>query len=170
MGMGIFGAVFATGALAPHQPAGAVTFFPEKRNRFHLVRFKPASSMMKNIFVGGIPSLVTELSSGIVIIIFNMIILSLAGNSGMAAYGVIANLSQVVVAIYTGIAQGIQPLLSKYYGGGFQKQIQEIFRYGLITVGTLSELFGLSGLWAAFLVTELLVAVVGVVFYGVHRR
>ena len=49
-------------------------------------------------------------------IVFNSIILSLEGNTGVAAYGVIANLSLVVVAVYTGISQGIQPLLSRYFG------------------------------------------------------
>ena len=61
----------------------------------------------------GFPSLISEVSSGIVMIVFNIILLELSGNVGVAAYGVIANLSLVVVSIYTGIAQGIQPLFSK---------------------------------------------------------
>lgn len=54
-----------------------------------------------SILSGGVPSLVTEWSSGIVMIVFNSIILRLEGNIGVAAYGVIANLSLVVIAIYT---------------------------------------------------------------------
>ena len=42
------------------------------------------------ILSSGVPSLVTEVSSGIVMIVFNAIILRLAGNVGVAAYGVIA--------------------------------------------------------------------------------
>ena len=65
---------------------------------------------MKIILSGfklGFSSLITEISSGFVIIVFNAIILGLTGNIGVAAYGVIANLSLVVVAIYTGVAQGM---------------------------------------------------------------
>lgn len=138
MGMGIFGAVFATG-LAPVISLLVLSpFFLKKRNHFHFVKFRPVPQICKRIFSGGIPSLVTELSSGIVIIVFNMIILGLKGNSGVAAYGVIANLSLVVIAIYTGIAQGIQPLLSKYYGCGAHDRIKSVFRYAVFTVGALS--------------------------------
>lgn len=55
----------------------------------------------------GIPSLITEVASGIVMIVFNYIILRLRGNIGVAAYGIVANLSLVVTSIYTGIAQPI---------------------------------------------------------------
>ena len=47
-----------------------------------------------------------------VIIVFNVILLGLLGNVGVAAYGVIANLSLVVMAVFTGIAQGVQPIIS----------------------------------------------------------
>ncbi len=66
------------------------------------------------------------MASGIVMIVFNAIILRLQGNIGVAAYGVVANLSLVVVSIYTGIAQGTQPVLSRVYGYGerdSQKQL-----------------------------------------------
>ena len=38
--------------------------------------------------------------------VFNLVILSLAGNTGVAAYGIVANLALVVAAVFTGIAQG----------------------------------------------------------------
>ena len=45
----------------------------------------------------GVPSLVTEVSSGLVIAVFNLLILGLAGNVGVAAYGVVANISIVIM-------------------------------------------------------------------------
>lgn len=48
-------------------------------------------------------------------IIFNWIILRLEGNTDVAAYGIVANISLVVVAVYTGIAHGVQPLVSRFY-------------------------------------------------------
>lgn len=138
--MGIFGAVFATG-LAPIISIGILSpYFIRRKQGFHAVKSKLSLSLCKNIFSGGVPSLVTEVSSGIVIIIFNMIILGLEGNTGVAAYGVIANLSLVVMAIYTGIAQGIQPILSKNYGARNNAGIRIIFRYALISVAVLSVL------------------------------
>lgn len=94
--------------------------------------------MSLNTLSLGFPSLVTEVSSGIVIIVFNMIILNLIGNAGVAAYGIVANLSLVVIAVYTGIAQGIQPLISKFYGHNDIKNIKLIFKYAMITMSIIS--------------------------------
>lgn len=136
--MGIFGAVFATG-LAPIISMLILSpYFFKKKNQFHLIRCKLSGQLLGNIISSGLPSLITEVSSGMVIIVFNKIILSLQGNTGIAAYGVIANLSLVVIAIYTGVAQGIQPILSRSYGAGDQKNIQQVLRYALITVLVIS--------------------------------
>ena len=64
-------------------------------------------------------------------IVFNAIILKLQGNIGVAAYGMIANLSLVVSSVYTGIAQGIQPILSRSYGYGDTKRIRQTLKYAV---------------------------------------
>lgn len=116
--LGILGTVFATG-LSPIISILILSLPPIKRkNQFHFtinLKIKPNIKIALNTLSLGFPSLVTEVSCGIVIIVFNMIILNLIGNIGVAAYGIVANLSLVVVAVYTGIAQGIQPLISKSY-------------------------------------------------------
>lgn len=78
------------------------------------------------------------MASGIVMIVFNMIILHLQGNTGVAAYGVVANLSLVVVSIYTGIAQGTQPILSRVYGYGDSKSQKQILNYAIKTMLVIS--------------------------------
>lgn len=136
--MGIFGAVFATG-LAPIISMLILSpYFFKKKNQFHFIKCKLSIQLLGSIISSGLPSLITEVSSGIVIIVFNKIILSLQGNTGIAAYGVIANLSLVVISIYTGVAQGIQPILSRSYGAGDQKNIQQVLRYAIITVLAIS--------------------------------
>lgn len=136
--LGILGAVLATGAasligmliLSPH--------FLQKRNGFHIRGEMPDRKVILSSLSLGFSSLVTEVSSGIVIIIFNIIILGLAGNVGIASYGVIANLSLVVIAIYTGMAQGMQPLVSQAYGKGDRSCTFRLLRYGLTSVLLLS--------------------------------
>lgn len=154
--MGIFGAAFATG-LAPIISMLILSpFFWKKKNRFHLSRCKLSGKLSRNIFSAGLPSFITEVSSGIVIIVFNLIILRLQGNIGIAAYGVIANLSLVVLSIYTGIAQGIQPLISKNYGAGVSHNVQTVLRYALFTEIVISlalyaiVFFGASQIAAVF--------------------
>ncbi len=132
--MGIFGAAFATGLapifsiliLSPH--------FVRKKNSFHFIKCRPDGKLLSGILSSGIPSLVTEVSSGIVMIVFNAIILQLEGNVGIAAYGIIANLSLVILAIFTGIAQGIQPIISRCYGMKERSKIHATLRYALTTM------------------------------------
>ena len=134
--MGIFGAVLATG-LAPCISL-VVLSFHRKHAGFGLRRCPVTPSLIGRMLALGLPSLVTELSSGIVILVFNIIILGLCGNTGVAAYGVVANLSLVVIALLTGIAQGVQPLLSHAYGRNAQSDIRQLMRYLIVTVLTLS--------------------------------
>lgn len=60
-------------------------------------------------------------------------ILRLAGNIGVAAYGVVANTSLVAVALFNGIAQGSQPLISDYYGRGLRKNVGSILRMAVVS-------------------------------------
>ena len=138
LGMGIFGAVLATG-LAPLISIAIMSGHWMKKNKgFHLAKTAIQGRMALLILSLGFPSLITEVSSGIVIIVFNIIILGLKGNVGVAAYGVIANLSLVVISIFTGIAQGIQPLISSAYGCGDSARSRVMLRYGLTTAAVVS--------------------------------
>lgn len=159
--LGMFGAALATGT-APIISLCILSFHKiQKKNQFHL-RIKEHDSdnkefinrnvytMVKNrigniacikdICMLGSASLITEVSSGIVMIIFNVIILNIQGNMGVAAYGIIANIALVVIAIFTGIAQGIQPIVSQNYGLGEKKNLSKIYRYGMVTAIIISGL------------------------------
>ena len=131
MHMGIFGAVFATGLSPVISMILMLPHWIRKNNTFHIVKSKMIDYIIKQELSLGFPSLVAQLSSGIVMITFNVIILKLEGNTGVAAYGVIANLSLVIVAIYTGIAQGIQPLISSFYGIGNNNQARTVLKYAM---------------------------------------
>ncbi len=132
--MGIFGAVLATG-LSPL--IGLMMLFPHLvRRRCHF-RFRLTAfdfSQILRILSCGVPAFVTECASGIVMMLFNATILGLEGNIGVAAYGIVANIALVVTAVYTGLGQGLQPLLSHAYGKGNGQTVRRFLRYGLRTM------------------------------------
>lgn len=142
--MGIFGAVLATGFAPVISMLILFRHRVKKKNGFHFVRNSPNPGIAAKILSLGFPSLVTELSSGIVIIVFNAVILRLLGNVGVAAYGVIANISLVVISIYTGISEGIQPLLSRAYGHNDGENMKWVLRYAMITMFILSGIIYLG--------------------------
>lgn len=131
--MGMLGAALATGA----SPVIGLCILSihkwRKRNRFHFIKARLNWGIIGNIFALGAATFVGEISSGIVIIVFNMVILSLEGNTGVAAYGVIVNLALVALAVFTGIAQGTQPIISTSHGKGAQREVYRVTVYAIIT-------------------------------------
>ncbi len=155
LGMGIFGAAFATGLAPVVSILILLPFLLKKKNQFHFKKCRLSRKLSLEIFSSGLPSLITEVSSGIVMIIFNTIILNIAGNIGVAAYGVIANLSLVVIAIYTGIAQGIQPILSSNYGAKNKKNISDTLKYAMTTVFIISVCIYLCIFFGAEIIVQI---------------
>ena len=146
LNMGMFGAVLATSIAPGISLLTLLPFFLKRKNSFHPVRCTLHLPTAGVIAALGLPSLVTELSSGLVMIVFNRILLSLQGNLGVAAYSVVSNLALVVTAMYTGIAQGVQPLLSRDYGAGSLPRVRRFLRYALFSALLLSV-----GVYAAIL-------------------
>ena len=79
----------------------------------------------------GVSAFVGEMSSAVTTTIFNFLILGIAGNVGVAAYGVVANLSLIAMAIFNGISQGVQPLTSKSYGHGNRDEVRTLLKLGI---------------------------------------
>lgn len=131
--MGMFGAALATG-FAPMLGVllSSVHFCSEKILSALYARFR--LSVIWGICARwACLSFITELSSGLVILVFNVIILRLNGDVGVAAYGVIANISLVVLSVFTGIAQGLQPVVSRYLGQGEEKNAAKAMKLALLT-------------------------------------
>lgn len=131
-GLGIFGAAIATGT-APLIGIGILSLHIFSKNS-SLRCVKSPLRLKETLFTIslGLPSLIAEVASGVVMIVFNQLILGLEGNVGVAAYGIIANIALVIIAIYNGISQGMQPLLSRFYGKRDQKGMSQVLKYGIL--------------------------------------
>lgn len=86
-----------------------------------------------SILKQGIASFVLEISQGIVIFSFNIAFLFLASDTLVSAYGIVANLSLLFTAILSGVALGIQPLISQAYGKKREDMIKYYGKIGLMT-------------------------------------
>lgn len=88
--------------------------FKGRRLHFHFVRpsIKP---IIQSARLGSAAAL-NELSTGVSVFFFNHVLLMLANNYAVAAYGVISNIAIVVLAIANGVALGVQPVASREYG------------------------------------------------------
>lgn len=137
LNMGIAGAVLATGLAPALGLLFLLPFFWKQKNHFHLTKLSFSLQGAGKILSCGLPSLGAELSAGLLIVLFNSVFLQLKGNTGVAAYGIVANLFLVILAVFNGVAQGVQPLLSRYYGG---KHFGNLRRLLLLSLGLTSVL------------------------------
>ena len=116
MGLGLPGAALATAISPILSIAVCSAHFIKKSNTITFVRKAPSVRLLAQSCQLGISGFVGELSSGVTTTVFNFLLLRLAGNVAVAAYGVVANFALVATAIFNGVAQGAQPLVSQCYG------------------------------------------------------
>lgn len=80
----------------------------------------------------GIAAALNELSTGVSIYFFNHVLLQLADNYAVAAYGVISNIAIVVLAIANGVALGVQPIASREYGQKHFASVRTALKTGMV--------------------------------------
>lgn len=103
-------------------------------------------NMIIKIIGIGIGSFIIEMSSGIVIFLFNAELLKQIGDIGVSAYSIIANISLICVAVFTGIAQGMQPISSINYGAQNLSRVNTVKRLGVVTALGLGIFFLVLGI------------------------
>ncbi|MDL2217252.1 MATE family efflux transporter [Christensenellaceae bacterium OttesenSCG-928-M15] len=135
---GIWGAAFATGISQSVVLVLFMAHFLKKRGNFRFCRFEVDVKIYKRIIPIGIPDGLTELSAGAVRFFFNTTLLRYIGVHAIASYSILAYVGNVVVMTMAGISQGVQPLVSYYYGRGDTATYKKLWRYALVSVAIIS--------------------------------
>lgn len=139
LNMGMIGAGLATSFSPIISILIIMTHFRKKENHLKLVSHPFILSDLRQTFSIGLPSFLTEMSTGFGIFIYNWVFLKVSGNNAVAAYGIAANVLLVALALFTGVAQGIQPIVSQEYAHRNFKTIKHGLHFGLI----IAELLGI---------------------------
>lgn len=135
--MGMAGAAFATICSPTISIFLILPYILFKKNKLYFVRTKLELKILLTSCRFGINAFINEFGFGLVMMLFNFRILALQGNIGVAAYGIVANIAIVVSAIFSGIAFGVQPILSKSYARGNLKEEKAILKLAVaVTVVT----------------------------------
>ena len=144
MGLGLPGAALATAISPILSIAVCSAHFIKKSNTITFVRKAPSVRLLAQSSQLGISGFVGELSSGVTTTVFNFLLLRLAGNVAVAAYGVVANFALVATAIFNGVAQGAQPLVSQCYGKNEMAGARKLLLLGCGTaLGLAALLYGI---------------------------
>lgn len=131
--MGMRGAALAT-CIAPFISMGIMSIHVITGwNAFSLRLMRPNLRIIREIASLGLHSFFTEISGGFVLLVFNFVIYRLMGNTGIAAYGVIANIAIVFTAVFVGVSSGVQPLMCRYHGRKDDAAIKYMLRLSVTT-------------------------------------
>lgn len=131
MRLGMTGAALAT-AVSPIVSMSLCSIhYLSPRNTIRLRPRRPSLKKLASACYLGVVAFVGEISSGITTMVFNFILLGLAGNTGVAAYAIVANMALVGTALFNGVSQGLQPLASKVHGQGDAGAEGRIYRHSL---------------------------------------
>lgn len=131
LGLGMTGAALATGFSPVVSMSICLLHYLSPRNTIRLTPTLPSLRRLLSACQLGVVAFVGEMSSGVTTMVFNFILLHLAGNAAVAAYGIVANIALVGVALFNGISQGLQPLSSACHGSGDTQGQSRIYRHSM---------------------------------------
>lgn len=112
--------------------------------RFSLKGFN--LSYIKRIFANGFTSFLVEVTSGIVMFVFNIQLLKYIGDIGISMYGVICNTAIIVICLCNGINQAAQPIISTNHGAGLHTRIEDVRKLGVKTAIVICSIPAVIGL------------------------
>ncbi len=177
LGWGVAGAAAATalgqcvGGLIPF-----VYFARKNSSRLALVKTKLLGGALRRTCTNGSSELVSNISMSSVGMLYNAQLMKVAGENGVAAYGVILYVNFIFIAIYLGYAYGSAPIVAFNYGAGKKAELQNVLKKSLkLLLGTgivllsIGVLFAgvLSGLFVGYDAQLYAMTVRGLRFYAV---
>ena len=135
LGFGLPGAAAATvlseclGGLAP-----MVYFFSRNTSLLHLGPTRFDGWALFQTCTNGASELMTNLSMSLVNMLYNLQLMRLAGENGVAAYGVIMYVNFIFVSIFLGYSMGCAPVIGFHFGAAHRDELHNLFRKSLTLV------------------------------------
>lgn len=88
-------------------------------------------NLVWQMFYNGSSEGISELSSGITVLLFNITLMQYLGESGVAAFTAIQYLFFIGITVFLGISDGIIPIISYNYGADYWERIKQVFMLAL---------------------------------------
>ena len=132
MGMGIAGAAIATVTGYSIPALIGLIYFAAARKILWFVRPRIVKKELGETCLNGSSEMVTNLSSGVITFLFNLLMMHFAGEDGVAAITIIQYSQFLLNALFMGFSQGVSPVISFNYGSQNHQQLRQVFKTSLI--------------------------------------
>jgi len=135
-GMGISGAGIASSAGIGVAVAIGIYYFIFKARMLRFARPIMDFRFLRNAMINGSSEMVSELSAGVKTLVFNYVVLSYAGEYGVAALSIMMYTYYLLSSVHIGLSIGVSPAVSFNYGRQNFPKIRELVRMsGLVMLG-----------------------------------
>lgn len=131
---GIKGAAFATGMSQLTSTSMLLFYILFKTKKIKFVKLKFSFKELLKISKVGFAEFLAEVSTGIAIFVFNIVILKELGEKGVSAFGIIGYISSFVVMTMIGFSQGIQPIVSFNLGAKKYSNVIKTLKISLLMI------------------------------------
>ena len=133
LNMGIRGAALATGLgyLIP-TIFGLWYFSSKKHGNIYFVKPSFDFKVLINTMSNGSSEMVSYLSTSITTFLFNLILMRLVGQEGVASISILLYLDFILVAIIMGYSMGVAPLFSFSHGSNQTDRINKLFKTSVL--------------------------------------
>lgn len=132
MHLGVLGASISTALSIFISMLIGLYYFTLGSSQLKFCRFRIDLHYIWKSMFNGLGEMLTEMSSGIVTVLFNLAVMKLAKEDGVAAMGVIMNIYYFFISVYMGISSGVQPVLSFNFGARNKTKIKEILKQSFV--------------------------------------
>ncbi len=162
--MGVIGAALATGLSQTIGGLLPLIFFLRKNNgsKLHMVRTRLELRPIAQACSNGASELMTTISSSIVSMLYNHQLLSLAGENGVSAYGVLMYVQFIFAAVYIGYSIGTSPIVGYNYGAQNYAELKNMRSKSIKTMLTAGVVM--------VVIAELLAPVLAGIFVGYDQE
>lgn len=133
-----WGVVGAAAATAISQCIGGfypiIYFMRKNDSRLKLVKTNIEFNIVGRAAGNGSSELMSNISSSLISMLYNIQLLKYFGENGVATYGVLMYVQFIFVAIYLGYTIGCAPIISYHYGAQNQSEVQNLFKKSYILI------------------------------------
>ena len=136
--MGVVGAAVASGLGQVFSLLVLLSHFIRKHGNLRIRRFAIQPELIRKICKRGAPEAVTQLTTPVTALCYNLVLAALIGGIGVSTYSVLSFIYSLANAILSGVAQGLQPLWGNSYGKQDTTEMHFYFRCGMIINFSLS--------------------------------
>lgn len=128
-GWGIAGAAAATAASELIGGCVPLLYFGRKNSSvLHLTKPAFDGRVLLKTCTNGSSELMSNLSMSVVNMLYNWQLLKIAGENGVAAYGVIMYVNFIFISMFLGYSIGSAPIVGYHYGADNHSELRNVFR------------------------------------------